>query len=326
MQGRVADIIRRRCTRQRARPTHESGRRPCAREMCAGASPYLDPTRGAPQRSRTPGRRSRSRRRTGRSDSCRRPSASAPGTLRGRRAVRRESGRLRPRYIALSVTPAPRAAPPLPRGRARRARGAPDVPDLAIVPRFLTRSSLVMPTPVSRISSVRFSLSTCARGAARRSRRRRTDRLDCQHPHSAPPLASSRWPGGCGAPGRKDGQGRMGPRARGAAAGHLDADLQVGRVAELALVGEREEAQLVQRVARVGYKLAQEDVLRARRPPWAPRPAAPAERAPVSPSRAPTQHSSVRSPSKAAGSRTFPARGASQHGNASRPLAAARGL
>ena len=42
------------------------------------------------------------------------------------------------------------------------AQGAPEVPDLAIVPRFLTRSSLVMPTPVSRISSVFFSLSTCA--------------------------------------------------------------------------------------------------------------------------------------------------------------------
>ena len=37
----------------------------------------------------------------------------------------------------------------------------PDVPDLAMVPRFLTRSSLVMPTPVSWMVSNLFAWSTC---------------------------------------------------------------------------------------------------------------------------------------------------------------------
>jgi hypothetical protein len=36
----------------------------------------------------------------------------------------------------------------------------PDVPDLAIVPRFLMRSSLVIPMPVSRIVKIFFSLSS----------------------------------------------------------------------------------------------------------------------------------------------------------------------
>ena len=38
----------------------------------------------------------------------------------------------------------------------------PEVPDLAMVPRFLTRSSRVMPTPVSRSVSTFLSWSTCA--------------------------------------------------------------------------------------------------------------------------------------------------------------------
>ena len=45
-------------------------------------------------------------------------------------------------------------------------------------------------------------------------------------------------------------------------AARLDADLQVGGVPQLALVGERQEAQLVQRIARVGDQLPQEDLLR----------------------------------------------------------------
>ena len=48
----------------------------------------------------------------------------------------------------------------------------------------------------------------------------------------------------------------------------LDADLQVGRVPQLAVVGERQEAQLVQRVARVGDQLPQEDLLRTESRDW----------------------------------------------------------
>jgi hypothetical protein len=35
----------------------------------------------------------------------------------------------------------------------------PEVPDLAIVPRFLIRSSLVIPIPLSRMERIFFSLS-----------------------------------------------------------------------------------------------------------------------------------------------------------------------
>jgi hypothetical protein len=38
-------------------------------------------------------------------------------------------------------------------------KAVPEVPDLAIVPRFLIRSSLVIPIPLSRMERIFFSLS-----------------------------------------------------------------------------------------------------------------------------------------------------------------------
>jgi hypothetical protein len=38
-------------------------------------------------------------------------------------------------------------------------KAVPEVPDLAIVPRFLIRSSLVIPIPLSRMDRIFFSLS-----------------------------------------------------------------------------------------------------------------------------------------------------------------------
>jgi hypothetical protein len=61
-----------------------------------------------------------------------------------------------PEYATLATSPLANS-PPHPRAHART--HPPDVPDLAMVPKFLTSSSLVMPTPRSRMNSWRLALS-----------------------------------------------------------------------------------------------------------------------------------------------------------------------